>query len=123
MTASPANIVEIAGVTKRFPGVLALDRISVGFRAGEVHAVIGENGAGKSTLMNILAGDLRPDGGRLLVDGKEVAAKEMSLFYPVRGGGVVGRYAVRQLLEGQAQPPRRDMEVRQVVFDRERPAR
>ena len=72
MTASPANIVEIAGVTKRFPGVLALDRISVGFRAGEVHAVIGENGAGKSTLMNILAGDLRPDGGRLLVDGKEV---------------------------------------------------
>ena len=72
MTASPANIVEIAGVTKRFPGVLALDRISVGFRAGEVHAVIGENGAGKSTLMNILAGDLRPDGGRLLVDGQEV---------------------------------------------------
>jgi ABC-type sugar transport system ATPase subunit len=72
MTASPANIVEIAGVTKRFPGVLALDRISVGFRAGEVHAVIGENGAGKSTLMNILAGDLRPDGGKLLVDGKEV---------------------------------------------------
>jgi len=72
MTASPANIVEIAGVTKRFPGVLALDRISVGFRAGEVHAVIGENGAGKSTLMNILAGDLRPDGGKLLVDGREV---------------------------------------------------
>ncbi len=72
MTASPANIVEIAGVTKRFPGVLALDRITVGFRAGEVHAVIGENGAGKSTLMNILAGDLRPDGGKLLVDGKEV---------------------------------------------------
>ncbi|CDX23944.1 Ribose import ATP-binding protein RbsA [Mesorhizobium plurifarium] len=74
MTAAPslANIVEIAGVTKRFPGVLALDRISVGFRAGEVHAVIGENGAGKSTLMNMLAGDLRPDGGKLLVDGREV---------------------------------------------------
>ena len=66
----PANIVEISGVTKRFPGVLALDRISVGFRAGEVHAVIGENGAGKSTLMNILAGDLQPDGGEIRVNGK-----------------------------------------------------
>ena len=64
--------VEIAGVTKRFPGVLALDRISIGFRAGEVHAVIGENGAGKSTLMNILAGDLQPNEGEIRVDGKPV---------------------------------------------------
>ena len=72
MTASPANIVEIAGVTKRFPGVLALDRISVGFRAGEVHAVIGENGAGKSTLMKILAGHLRPTRGAIQIDGQPV---------------------------------------------------
>ena len=64
------SIVEIVGVTKRFPGVLALDRIAVGFRAGEVHAVIGENGAGKSTLMNILAGDLQPDEGEILVDAQ-----------------------------------------------------
>ena len=63
-------IVRIAGVTKRFPGVLALDRISIDFRPGEVHAVIGENGAGKSTLMNILAGDHQPDGGEIFVDGK-----------------------------------------------------
>ena len=67
---SDPYIVEIAGVTKRFPGVLALDRISIGFRAGEVHAVIGENGAGKSTLMNILAGDLQPDEGEIRLDGK-----------------------------------------------------
>ncbi|UDL89038.1 sugar ABC transporter ATP-binding protein [Mesorhizobium sp. PAMC28654] len=67
---TPAPIVEISGLIKRFPGVLALDRISVGFRAGEVHAVIGENGAGKSTLMNILAGDLQPDGGEIRIDGK-----------------------------------------------------
>ncbi|RVA71054.1 ATP-binding cassette domain-containing protein, partial [Mesorhizobium sp. M7A.F.Ca.CA.001.11.2.1] len=66
---TPAPIVEISGLTKRFPGVLALDRISVGFRPGEVHAVIGENGAGKSTLMNILAGDLQPDGGEIRIDG------------------------------------------------------
>jgi len=58
-TAIDPYIGEIAGVTKRFPGVLALDRISIGFRAETVHAVIGENGAGKSTLMNILAGDLQ----------------------------------------------------------------
>ncbi|WP_421916913.1 sugar ABC transporter ATP-binding protein [Mesorhizobium sp.] len=67
---SPAPIVEISGLTKRFPGVLALDRISVAFRPGEVHAVIGENGAGKSTLMNILAGDLQPDGGEIRIDGR-----------------------------------------------------
>jgi ABC-type sugar transport system ATPase subunit len=66
-------IVEISGVTKRFPGVLALDRISIDFRPGEVHAVVGENGAGKSTLMNILAGDLQPDGGEIFVDGKPTA--------------------------------------------------
>ena len=69
MTSVP-HIVEIAGVTKTFPGVLALDRIHVGFRAGEVHAVVGENGAGKSTLMHILAGDLQPTEGEILVDGK-----------------------------------------------------
>ena len=69
MTSSP-HIVEIAGVTKRFPGVLALDHIHVGFRAGEVHAVVGENGAGKSTLMHLLAGDLQPNEGEILVDGK-----------------------------------------------------
>jgi ABC-type sugar transport system ATPase subunit len=69
VTSSP-HIVEIAGVTKRFPGVLALDHIHVGFRAGEVHAVVGENGAGKSTLMHILAGDLQPSEGEIRVDGK-----------------------------------------------------
>jgi ABC-type sugar transport system ATPase subunit len=67
---SSSYVVEIAGLTKRFPGVLALDHIHVGFRAGEVHAVVGENGAGKSTLMHILAGDLRPSEGEILVDGK-----------------------------------------------------
>jgi ABC-type sugar transport system ATPase subunit len=69
VTFSP-HIIEIAGVTRRFPGVLALDRVHVGFRTGEIHAVVGENGAGKSTLMHILAGDLRPSEGEILVDGK-----------------------------------------------------
>jgi len=65
-------IVRIAGVTKRFPGVLALDRISIAFHPGEIHAVIGENGAGKSTLMHILTGDLQPNEGEILIDGAAV---------------------------------------------------
>ena len=69
MTSQP-TIIEVAGVTKRFPGVLALDRVSLDFRAGEVHAVVGENGAGKSTLMHILAGEFPPTEGELIVDGQ-----------------------------------------------------
>src|SRR5262245_34039674 len=69
---SPTHIVEIDGVTRRFPGVLALDKVSLGIRPGEVHAVVGENGAGKSTLMNIMAGDLQPTEGELRIDGKPV---------------------------------------------------
>ncbi len=68
-----APIVEVTGVTKRFPGVLALKDVSVAFRRGEVHAVVGENGAGKSTLMNVLAGELKPDSGEIKIDGRPIA--------------------------------------------------
>jgi ABC-type sugar transport system ATPase subunit len=70
MTDRHEDIVEIAGVTKRFPGVIALNHVSVGFRRGEVHAVVGENGAGKSTLINVLAGEFPPNEGELRIDGK-----------------------------------------------------
>jgi ABC-type sugar transport system ATPase subunit len=88
VTSSP-HIVEIAGVTKRFPGVLALDHINVGFRAGEVHAVVGENGAGKSTLMHILAGDLQPSDGKILVDG---IATQFASPLDSRAAGIVVVY-------------------------------
>jgi general nucleoside transport system ATP-binding protein len=64
--------VELIGITKAYPGVLANDRISLALAAGEIHCLLGENGAGKSTLMSILAGMVRPDDGRILVRGREV---------------------------------------------------
>jgi L-arabinose transport system ATP-binding protein len=61
------------GVGKTFPGVVALDGMSFSVARGEVRALMGENGAGKSTLLKILAGEYRPDSGRLLVDGAPIA--------------------------------------------------
>ncbi|HYF76364.1 MAG TPA: ABC transporter ATP-binding protein [Symbiobacteriaceae bacterium] len=63
-------LVEMQGITKSFPGVLANDRVDFGLEAGEVHALLGENGAGKSTLMSILTGLYRPDAGRLAIEGR-----------------------------------------------------
>jgi len=64
--------VELHGITKRFPGVVANDDINIVVRRGHVHAIVGENGAGKSTLMKILYGMQRPDDGTISVDGREV---------------------------------------------------
>jgi ribose transport system ATP-binding protein len=74
MTDSPAPpLLEVRNIRKRFPGVLALDGVSMTLRRGEALAVIGENGAGKSTLMKILAGVQTPDAGDILIDGQPVA--------------------------------------------------
>lgn len=67
-----ANLIRLTGITKRFPGVLALDHIDFDMRAGEVHALVGENGAGKSTLINIIAGSRRPDSGEFFYRGEEI---------------------------------------------------
>src|SRR4051794_11267347 len=69
---SSAPALEAREVTKRFPGVLANDRVSFDVARGEVHALLGENGAGKSTLMNVLYGLYQPDEGQVLVGGEPV---------------------------------------------------
>ena len=68
--AAPA--LEMRGITKRYPGVVANDHIDLDVRTGEIHALLGENGAGKTTLMNILYGLARPDEGEILLDGTPV---------------------------------------------------
>src|SRR5437867_2251394 len=62
-------VLEIRNLTKSFPGVRALDDVSLDIRAGEVHCIMGENGAGKSTLLRILAGLIQPDSGEIRLNG------------------------------------------------------
>lgn len=72
MASRPTNVVEMRGIVKQFPGVLANDRVNFDLRSGETHALLGENGAGKSTLMNILSGLYHADAGEISVDGEAV---------------------------------------------------
>ena len=65
-------LVEAKGISKTFPGVRALDNVSLTLKAGETHILLGENGAGKSTLMKILSGAYAPDEGEVYIDGKKV---------------------------------------------------
>lgn len=67
------DIISIRGVSKRFPGVLALDKVEMDIRKGEVHILIGENGAGKSSLVKVLCGIHKPDAGELFYEGRPYA--------------------------------------------------
>jgi len=65
----PAPVLEMRGIRKSFPGVVALDGVDLSLQPGEVHVLLGENGAGKSTLMKILSGAYRKDAGEILING------------------------------------------------------
>src|SRR5712691_767108 len=67
-----ALAVDMRGITKQFPGVLANNNVDFSVRDGEIHALVGENGAGKSTLMNVLYGLIHPDSGEILINGGPV---------------------------------------------------
>ena len=68
-------MLEVRNVTREFPGVKALDDVSVQFELGKIHALMGENGAGKSTLMKIITGIYRPDEGGVWLDGRQITLK------------------------------------------------
>jgi ABC-type uncharacterized transport system ATPase subunit len=71
-------VLEVRGITKQFPGVLANDHINFALEKGQIHCMLGENGAGKTTLMNIIYGIYQPDSGEILVNGKPVVIHSAS---------------------------------------------
>ena len=73
MEASAPSRLELAGISKQFPGVLANDQVSFSVRPGEIHALLGENGAGKSTLVKMIYGVMQPDAGHIRWDGETVS--------------------------------------------------
>jgi len=86
---SEEALLKAKNITKRFPGVLALDSVSFDLRPGEVHILFGENGAGKSTLIKILAGSYLPDEGKIYIRGKEA---EFRNPHDARTGGISAVY-------------------------------
>lgn len=88
---SAAATLEMRGITKRYPGVLANDDITLDVGAGEIHCLLGENGAGKTTLMNILYGLVQPDAGEIRIAGEAVAIREPSDAI-ARGIGMVHQH-------------------------------
>ena len=86
-------MLELRSISKSFPGIKALDDVSLSFEPGEIHALMGENGAGKSTAMKVITGIYRPDSGEILWDGKRLR------FHGYRDSIAAGIYIVSQEIQ------------------------
>ena len=93
----PEALLRVEGLHKQFGGVVATNRLDLSVPSGEIHALIGPNGAGKTTLIHQLSGALRPDSGRILLDGREVT--RVSLHQRVQLG-VARSYQVTSIFRG-----------------------
>lgn len=88
------NILEIRNLTKTYPGVIALNDLSLSVRRGECHAIIGENGAGKSTLIKSIAGAIEPDKGTVVFEGKEYTSLDPTLAKEIGIGVIYQEFAL-----------------------------
>ena len=104
MSGDVIPVVSMRRIEKRFPGVLANDRVDFEARPGEIHALLGENGAGKTTLMNILYGIYQPDGGEILIRGEPAVVQLVrdAIVIIVGVAGVAPAISVPVLLTGIA---------------------
>ena len=75
-------ILELRNITKRFPGVVALNGVQFQLKQGEIHALMGENGAGKSTLIKVITGVHEPEEGDILINGRKVVFKNTNDSQP-----------------------------------------
>jgi len=103
-------VLQLQHITKAFPGVIALDDVSLDIAKGEVHALCGENGAGKSTLMNILSGNLQPDGGTIILKGEKViipnpnTARSMGIGMVHQERSLVSELSIAENIFANTQP-------------------
>ena len=98
-------ILELNNITKIFPGVKALDRVSFNLKPGEIHALVGENGAGKSTFIKVLTGVHQPDGGEIILNGEKVVMSD-----PI----VAQKYGIAAIYQHAASYP--DLSVAENIF-------
>ena len=110
---SPAPLIRLAGINRRFGSIRALHDVDIDIVSGRVHGLVGANGAGKSTLLKVLAGVVRPDSGAIYLDGREVTitdprqARELGLTFIHQELNVVPKFsAVQNMMLGLAQPTR-----------------
>jgi ABC-type branched-subunit amino acid transport system ATPase component len=97
------TILAVENVSKRFAGRIALDQVSIDVARGSITGVIGPNGSGKSTLFNIIAGTLRPDEGRVLVEGRNITSASAA---EICGLGVARTFQISRAGAGIARFPR-----------------